>query len=135
MKKYIVALFASIAAVLMFTSCSDSKQGEFAGSPLLGTWELMYVDGEKVEKKDVKVYSFDDNGTGIFGRYTNNDTFSEYAFTWDIEDSGSREVLVINLNGGIQRFTFTVAPGTETWEWQLTLTDLSTGQVLLFKSY
>lgn len=113
----IAALAVLIASCVALTSCDDNDD-YYYGSPLVGSWEQVYVSAY-----DVTYFTFYSDGTGIYSDYNNS-----WSFTWD-------------LWGGNQVQIYIMSTG-QTWNYQyrvqgpsLELYDLDYGGYLYFQAY
>lgn len=117
-----------VVAATLFSSCGDEY---YEYSPLEGRWELVEVDGYPVREIEVSEFTFYSDGTGIYGQYNNLYQWSTFPIRWEVDyaPGGAEYLYVYPYGGGCWRYLMRLHP---TW---LELTDLDTGQRLVYNSY
>lgn len=130
LQSYFVLLAVSLIAALSLSSCGDEY---YETSYLEGRWELVSVNGYPVPEAAVSEFVFYANGTGSYGEYVNQmiGNWSTYPISWEWEQmpGGAEYLYVYPYGGGQWRYLLRLYPT------QMELTDLDTGQVLLYQAF
>lgn len=136
MKQHLTRIILLLTIALALSSCGDSDY--IADDPIVGRWALQTVNSLPPSQEiDYEFYS-DYTGAivynaGLPAQYT-------VPFEWDtqIAPGGAAYVTLYNYNGTQFRYLYSIRyqtqPGYGT-VWFLQLTDLDTGDQLLFQEY
>lgn len=127
---YITLLVVSMVAALSLSSCGDEY---YESSYLEGRWGLVSIDGYPISEPEYSEFTLYSNGTGSFGQYAGGGygNWSQYPITWEWEQvpGGAEYLYVYPYSGGVWRYLLRLYPT------QMELTDLSTGQVLVYQAF
>lgn len=128
--KNVLLLFSlTVVAMLSLQSCGDDEP--YFGSPVAGRWELVEVDGYPVVESEVCEFIFYSDGTGVYGQYQPYPQWNESSIAWELDyAAGGAEYLYVYPGyGQMWRYLVRLYPT------EMELTDLDTGQRLLFSEY
>lgn len=120
-------MLVAVIAAFAFLACGNDDPYY---SPIEGNWELISIDGYPVAEYDVCEFSFYGNGRGLYGQYVGSQWVT-YPIAWDFDFSPGGAGYLNVYPGGGDVWSYLV----RNYGFQLEMTDLNTGQRLLFQSY
>lgn len=128
LRRFLPLMLIALVASIAMTSCDDD---DYYYSPIIGSWELVEIDGYPVYESDVVEFEFYPDGSGTYGQYDAYGRWSSSPITWEtsMAAGGAMYLDVYTYDGQIWEYLM------RNYSWSLELTDFSTGQQLLFEKY
>lgn len=127
---YIALLVISVIAAVSLSSCGDEY---YEYSNLEGRWGLVSIDGYAITESEYSEFYINSDGTGSFGQYAGGGygNWSVYPINWEWEmaPGGAEYFYVYPYGGGVWRYLLRLYPT------QMELTDLNSGQVLVYQAF
>lgn len=129
----LLAIVVIMLSAVSLTSCDNSEWGEYYYSPLIGSWNLVMVNGEEVDYYDQSQFTFYDDGTGVYGMFRGS-TWNTYQINWEpaFPSTGGDFLYVYPWNGETWVYTYRVVQSGPYY--QLMLFDTETGNELVYNS-
>ena len=99
---------ASLVTLLNFQSCTKYDEGPAFSlipkkSRLVGTWEIVKIDGNRLTGSDIYFFEFERDGDFEQGYIEDDGSIYAYSGTWEWEDN--KEIIeVVNYYGYILKF-------------------------------
>lgn len=124
----LLLLGMTLIAVLWLTSCGDE---DYYYEPIVDNWALVEIDGYPVSEPEVCEISLYEDGTGAYGQYNPYPHWSTFPIRWELDyaPGGAEYLYIYPFSGEVWRYIVRLYP------MQMELTDLDTGQRLLFNCY
>ena len=103
----IILLAVCAVAVLPLSSCDDDDyywdipSSGFIDRQLIGTWELVQIDGQNIYPENANYFSFGSRGYGRYYYHVNGRPYSEELNYWcEYDYHGGRNWLMIDYSDG-----------------------------------
>lgn len=130
MKKKLTLLLLSLITMITVSSCGNDPD-IYAGSGLVGSWQLVRVNGSPIIEQEVAQFDFWSNGSGTYAQYVNG-IWCTYSMTWDIYGYDDLEVYISDGYMMGQTWSYQVISLSYT---TMELRDMLNGNILTFISF
>ncbi len=130
--RLLIAAILCLGSCAAFTSCNDDDWDDgysygYYDRDLIGTWELVQINGEIISPANANYFSFYGNGNGTYYAHRNGVQYSEPISYW-CSDTYASQYITINYASGSEsqmQYWFSNA-GRSLWMQWLTTSGLVT---------